>query len=141
MKTFLLVVVSMSAAACAQPPLNAGPSTGAGHDFRTGLCPSDVPMPDTLAPLKVAPARVGWADESYQPAIAAYGHLVARITIDVTGRVEPGSAVIVTSDSPELSVAYCRDLPRQRFVPYRVGEEARAVRVDQDFRMIRRLGR
>jgi hypothetical protein len=98
-------------------------------------------MQDTLAPLKVSPRRVRWANPSYEPAITVYGHVVARITIDATGRVEPGSVVILTSDNPDLSVAYCRDLLGQRFVPYRVGEDARPVRVDQDFRMIRALGR
>jgi hypothetical protein len=93
-------------------------------------------MPDTSAALKVAASRVRWADENYQPAIAVYGHVLARITIDTTGRVEPGSVVIVTSDNPDLSSAYCRDLLRQRYVPYRVGEDARRVRVDQNFYMI-----
>ena len=98
-------------------------------------------MPDTAAPLKVTPNRVRWSSETYQPAINAFGHVVARITIDATGRVDPGSAVIVSPDNPALSVAYCRDLSRQRFVPYRVGDDARTVRVTQDVRMIRPAGR
>jgi hypothetical protein len=131
----------VAAAGCAQASVNAAPSTDAGREFRTGPCPSDVPMPDTLAPLKVAAKRMRWASENYQPSITAYGHVLARITIDPAGRVEPGSVVIITSDNPALSVGYCRDLLRQHFVPYRVGDDARSVRVDQDFRMLHAPGR
>ena len=139
MKRLLGMCSVAAAAACAAAAPNAAPtaapSASIGQSFQTGLCPSDVPMPDTMAPLKVASARLRWADENYQPGFRVFGHVVARFTVDTTGHVEPGSAVIVTSDNPELSLAYCQDLLRQRFTPYRVGDDARRVRIVNDVRL------
>lgn len=130
------------AAACAPTTQQADPAVGVSQAFRTGVCPSNLPIPDTLGPLKISRTRVRRADAQYEPTIGPiFGHVLARMTIDTTGRVEPGSVVVVTSDNPQLSVAYCRDLLRQRFVPYRVDEIARRVRVDQDFRTTRAPGR
>ena len=47
----------------------------------------------------------------------------------------------MSSDNPQLSVAYCEDLLRERFTTYRIDGVARRVRVNQDFRLIPGPGR
>ncbi|HEX5832132.1 MAG TPA: energy transducer TonB [Gemmatimonadaceae bacterium] len=62
------------------------------------------------------------------------GEAVLRFVVDTTGRVEPGSAVVLSADDPAFGVAVVRVLPRLRFAPARVGGRAVRQLVQQAFR-------
>lgn len=105
--------------------VGSGPGPGEGGVWSGPAVEREV-VPDPRNPAPSYPALLR--------ARGVEGEAVLRFVVDTTGRVEPGSAVVLSADDPAFGAAVLRVLPRLRFTPARVGGRAVRQLVQQAFR-------
>lgn len=93
-----------------------------------------VTVEEQVVPSRRNPAP---AYPSMERAAGITGEVVARFVVDTTGRVEQGSAEVLSETSPSFGAAVLNVLPRYRFTPARV--QGRAVRQLVEQRFVFRL--
>lgn len=117
--------------------LSSGAATGVGHGLPGGS--GDHAWDAMMVEEEVVPSRRNPAPAypSMERAAGITGEVVARFVVDTTGRVESGSAEVLSQTSPSFGASVLNVLPRYRFTPARV--QGRAVRQLVEQRFVFRL--